>query len=159
MDINHEKRRNCIFQKCERKSKYIANAVTATFYLFFLVTFQANPAMKSAVKTVRTKKFWGICLKLFCNISLQVKDGGKGVKSAYKGLRSRLRESQVPQQLQNGLESPNDKPRSAPNSPTGKRRSLGALATYRKDPLTFKNAVSERSVHSYVMSRMQQEKS
>lgn len=75
-----------------------------------------------------------------------MKDGGKGMKSAYKGLRSRLRENQGPQQLQNGLESPNDKPRSAPNSPTGKRRSLGALglaaASYRKD--AFKNATSER---------------
>lgn len=84
-----------------------------------------------------------------------MRDGGKGVKSAYRGLRSRLRESQIPQQLQNGLESPSDKPRSAPNSPTGKRRSLGALATYRKDPMTFKNAVSERSVLSSVMSRME----
>lgn len=87
--------------------------------------------------------------------AVQVKDGGKGVKSAYKGLRSRLRETQGPQQLQNGLESPSDKPRSAPNSPTGKRRSLGALATYRKDPLTFKNTVSERSVLSCVVFQMQ----
>lgn len=84
-----------------------------------------------------------------------MKDGGKGVKSAYKGLRSRLRETQGPQHLQNGIESPSDKPRSAPNSPTGKRRSLGALATYRKDPLTFKNAVSERSVLSSTMSKME----
>uniref|UniRef100_A0A1Y1L742 UDENN domain-containing protein n=3 Tax=Photinus pyralis TaxID=7054 RepID=A0A1Y1L742_PHOPY len=95
---------------------------------FKSVKEKANPAMKSAVKTV--------------------KDGGKGVKSAYKGLRSKLRENQSPQQLQNGLDSPNDKPRSAPNSPTGKRRSLGfsvPTTTYRKDSLNFKSSTSERA--------------
>lgn len=80
---------------------------------------------------------------------VQVKDGGKGVKSAYKGLRSKLRENQSPQQLENGLDSPSDKPRSAPNSPTGKRRSLGfsvPTTTYRKDSLNFKATNSERQV-------------
>lgn len=94
---------------------------------FKSVKEKANPAMKSAVKTV--------------------KDGGKGVKSAYKGLRSKLKENPNSQQLQNGLDSPSDKPRSAPNSPTGKRRSLGftvPTATYRKDSLNFKSSNSER---------------
>lgn len=74
-----------------------------------------------------------------------MKDGGKGVKSAYRGLRSKLRENQSPQQLQNGLNSPKDKPRSAPSSPTEKRRSLGfavPVTTY-----TRKTAVNERFLH------------
>lgn len=65
-----------------------------------------------------------------------MKDGGKGVKSAYKGLRSKLRDSQQPQHLENGIDSTRDKPRSAPNSPTGKRHSgfTSPTTTYRKDP-------------------------
>ncbi|KAJ3661093.1 hypothetical protein Zmor_005509 [Zophobas morio] len=99
---------------------------------FKSVKEKANPAVKSAVKTV--------------------KDGGKGMKSAYRGLRSRLKENQGPQQLQNGLDSPNDKPRSAPNSPTGKRRTFGGIivptANHRKDgtTLSFKSSGFERCV-------------
>ncbi|XP_044258564.1 DENN domain-containing protein 1A-like isoform X3 [Tribolium madens] len=96
---------------------------------FKSVKEKANPAVKSAVKTV--------------------KDGGKGVKSAYRGLRSRLKENQGPQQLQNGLDSPNDKPRSAPNSPTGKRRTFVGISVptnHRKDTaLSFKSSGFERS--------------
>ncbi|XP_030765881.1 DENN domain-containing protein 1A isoform X2 [Sitophilus oryzae] len=96
---------------------------------FKSVKDKANPAMKSAVKTV--------------------KDGGKGMKSAYKGLRSKLKDGQGgpgPQPLQNG----DVKPRSAPNSPTGKRKTLAGLtapvATYRKEAsLAFKNANLQRS--------------
>ncbi|XP_008195559.1 DENN domain-containing protein 1A isoform X3 [Tribolium castaneum] len=97
---------------------------------FKSVKEKANPAVKSAVKTV--------------------KDGGKGVKSAYRGLRSRLKENQGPQQLQNGLDSPSDKPRSAPNSPTGKRRTFAGISVpttnHRKDTaLSFKSSGFERS--------------
>ncbi|CAH1371749.1 DENN domain-containing protein 1B-like isoform X3 [Tenebrio molitor] len=97
---------------------------------FKSVKEKANPAVKSAVKTV--------------------KDGGKGMKSAYRGLRSRLKENQGPQQLQNGLDSPNDKPRSAPNSPTGKRRTFVGIsvptANHRKETtLAFKSSGFERS--------------
>ncbi|KAJ8937763.1 hypothetical protein NQ318_006626 [Aromia moschata] len=97
---------------------------------FKSVKDKANPAMKSAVKTV--------------------KDGGKGVKSAYKGWRSRLRDNQGPHQLQNGLDG-GDKPRSAPNSPTDKRRTTIAgfsapIASYRKEAaLSFKNSSVQRS--------------
>ncbi|RZC38987.1 DENN domain-containing protein 1A [Asbolus verrucosus] len=85
-----------------------------------------------------------------CYFFNEVKDGGKGVKSAYRGLRSRLKENQGPQQLQNGLDSPNDKPRSAPNSPTGKRRTFAGITVpatnHRKDTtLSFKSSGFERS--------------
>ncbi|CAG9864679.1 unnamed protein product [Phyllotreta striolata] len=96
---------------------------------FKSVKDKANPAMKSAVKTV--------------------KDGGKGVKSAYKGLRSKLKDNQAPNQLENGLDG-GEKHRSAPNSPTGKRRTIAGLsapvATYRKDAaLALKNSAMQRS--------------
>ncbi|KAG5900476.1 hypothetical protein JTB14_010888 [Gonioctena quinquepunctata] len=92
---------------------------------FKSVKDKANPAMKSAVKTV--------------------KDGGKGVKSAYKGLRSKLKDNQGPHHLENGLDR-SDKHRSAPNSPTGKRRSITAVATYRKDAaLALKSSAMQRS--------------
>lgn len=71
------------------------------------------------------------------------------MKSAYKGLRSKLRDSHGPQQLENGLDSTLDKPRSAPNSPTGKRRTSGfsiPTTTYRKDT-SFKNPVTDRLVN------------
>ncbi|XP_050501075.1 DENN domain-containing protein 1B isoform X2 [Diabrotica virgifera virgifera] len=96
---------------------------------FKSVKDKANPAMKSAVKTV--------------------KDGGKGVKSAYKGLRSKLKDNPSPLQLENGLER-GDKHRSAPNSPTGKRSTIAGfsapVATYRKDAaLALKNSAMQRS--------------
>lgn len=96
---------------------------------FKSVKDKANPAMKSAVKTV--------------------KDGGKGVKSAYKGLRSKLKDNQGPHQLENGMER-GDKPRSAPNSPTGKRSTIpgfsAPVTTYRKDAaLALKNSAMQRS--------------
>ncbi|XP_076265054.1 DENN domain-containing protein 1A-like isoform X2 [Rhynchophorus ferrugineus] len=96
---------------------------------FKSVKEKANPAMKSAVKTV--------------------KDSGKGMKSAYKGFRSKLKDGSSglgSHPLENG----DNKPRSAPNSPTGKRRTLGGLtapvATYRKEAsLALKNANLQRS--------------
>ncbi|XP_025836146.1 DENN domain-containing protein 1A-like [Agrilus planipennis] len=94
---------------------------------FKSVKDKANPAMKSAVRTV--------------------KDGGKGVKTAYKGLRAILRDNPSPTQFHNGLESLGDKPRSAPNSPTGKRRTIGfsvPTTSYRKDSLAFRNSTSDR---------------
>ncbi|CAG9763376.1 unnamed protein product [Ceutorhynchus assimilis] len=92
---------------------------------FKSVKDKANPAMKSAVKTV--------------------KDGGKGMKSAYKGLRSKLKEGQMNQDQPH-----NTKPRSAPNSPTGKRKILSGftvpVATYKKDAsLAIKSANLQRS--------------
>lgn len=86
----------------------------------------------------------------FCGV--QVKDGGKGVKSAYKGLRSKLKDNQTPRQFENGMSSSIDKPRSAPNSPQGKRRPLGftvPTTTYRKD--TFKNSGTERYIVNFSM--------
>lgn len=65
---------------------------------------KANPAVKSAVKTV--------------------KDGGKGMKGAYKEFKMKLKDNQSPHQLRNGVDKIG-KPQSAPNSPTGMRRSLG----------------------------------
>ncbi|KAJ8922376.1 hypothetical protein NQ315_004319 [Exocentrus adspersus] len=96
---------------------------------FRSVKDKANPAVKSAVKTV--------------------KDGGKGMKSAYKGWRSRMKDNSGPHQLQNGLDN-GEKPRSAPSSPTGKRRSVpgfsAPIASYRKDAaLGFKNTSIQRS--------------
>ncbi|XP_071054303.1 DENN domain-containing protein 1A isoform X2 [Onthophagus taurus] len=90
---------------------------------------KANPAVKSAVKTV--------------------KDSGKGMKSAYKGLRSKLKDNPS-RQIENGLEATSfDKPRSAPNSPTGKRRQLPFSVpanAYRKDAsLSLKGSLHERS--------------
>ncbi|CAH1998632.1 unnamed protein product [Acanthoscelides obtectus] len=93
---------------------------------FKSVKDKANPAMKNAVKTV--------------------KDGGKGMKSAYKGLRSKLKDNPPPQ---NGTAASSH--RSAPNSPTGKRRSVGAsfaapVVTYRKDAaLALRNTAMQRS--------------
>lgn len=84
---------------------------------FKSVKEKANPAVKSAVKTV--------------------KDGGKGMKSAYKGLRSKLKDSPNIQ-FQNGIDTAMDKPRSAPNSPTGKRRSFGMPSSnFRKDAFSM----------------------
>lgn len=89
---------------------------------FKSVKDKANPAMKSAVKTV--------------------KDGGKGVKSAYKGLRSKLKDG--------GSDYASAKPRSAPNSPTTKRKTMSdfmvPVASYKKDAsLAIKNANLQRS--------------
>uniref|UniRef100_A0AAR5P9Q0 UDENN domain-containing protein n=1 Tax=Dendroctonus ponderosae TaxID=77166 RepID=A0AAR5P9Q0_DENPD len=92
---------------------------------------KANPAMKSAVKTV--------------------KDGGKGMKSAYKGIRSKLKEGHSagePHHPHSMYES--GKPRSAPSSPTTKRKTLSdftaPVASYKKDAsLAIKNANLQRS--------------
>lgn len=87
-------------------------------------------------------------LKLFYFVVEQVKDGSKGVKSAYRGLRSKLKDTQTSQHFENGLEVSLDKPRSAPNSPTGKRRAAGfsmPTTTYRKDSaMSFKTAGVDR---------------
>lgn len=82
-----------------------------------------------------------------------MKDGGKGVKSAYKGLRSKLKDNQGPHPLENGLER-GDKHRSAPNSPTGKRRTIAGfsapVATYRKDAaLALKSSAMQRLLFYY----------
>lgn len=80
----------------------------------------------------------------------QVKEGGKGMKSAYKGLKSKFRESQGPEYMDRGMRvyvEGSDKPRSAPNSPTGKRRPFTSFgmpkSSYRKEK-TFINPVTER---------------
>lgn len=76
-----------------------------------------------------------------------VKDGGKGMKSAYKGIRSKLKENQGTHQ--NGIETRSDKHHSAPNSPTNKRKTISTfgapVATYRKDAaLAFKTSAMQR---------------
>ncbi|KAK9877893.1 hypothetical protein WA026_020119 [Henosepilachna vigintioctopunctata] len=100
---------------------------------FKTVKDKANPAVKSAVRTV--------------------KGGGKGVKNAYKGLRFRLKEGEpVPHNLSSstGDEMTSTKPRSAPSSPTSSKRRLAALSvpttTYRKETsIPFKSSPFERS--------------
>jgi hypothetical protein len=122
---------------------------------FEMETFRYS--VQSGSKLKQQYKEWTSTMKkegsaFFKSVKEKVKDGGKGMKSAYRGLRSRLKENQGPQQLQNGLDSPNDKPRSAPNSPTGKRRTFVGIsvptANHRKETtLAFKSSGFERSVH------------
>ncbi|KAL3276227.1 hypothetical protein HHI36_020943 [Cryptolaemus montrouzieri] len=122
--------------KLKQQYKEWTAAMKSEGKVFFRsVKDKANPAVKTAVKTV--------------------KGGGKGMKNAYKGLRFLLKEGETaPHPLQNGLsgdEAPrSNKPRSAPSSPTtGKRRLAGfsvPSATYRKDTsLPFKSSPFERS--------------
>lgn len=85
-----------------------------------LKTLQANPAMKSAVKSVKEK--------------------GKDVKIAYKGIRSKMkRETHFRDQLSFKID--HSQPRSAPSSPTSHRtrpmtfstlESISAVTTYKK---------------------------
>lgn len=75
---------------------------------------------------------------------LQVKDGGKGMKSAYKGIRSKLKDGHGA-----GEHYESGKPRSAPSSPTTKRKTLSdftaPVASYKKDAsLAIKNANLQR---------------
>ncbi|PSN30905.1 hypothetical protein C0J52_18570 [Blattella germanica] len=93
---------------------------------FKTVKNKANPAMKSAVKSV--------------------KERGKDVRTAYKGIRSKLRDMQPREGLgsrEDGLDENDkgDKPQSAPTSPVSRRRPLTfagpkttAAASFRKDP-------------------------
>lgn len=46
------------------------------------------------------------------------------MKGAYKEFKMKLKDNQSPHQLRNGVDKIG-KPQSAPNSPTGMRRSLG----------------------------------
>lgn len=79
-----------------------------------------------------------------------MKEGGKGVKSAYKGLRSKFKESLATEDINRGIkfyEESKDKPRSAPSSPTLKRRPIAfgvTKATYRKEGRNFMSANMER---------------
>ncbi|XP_021921534.1 DENN domain-containing protein 1B-like isoform X2 [Zootermopsis nevadensis] len=94
---------------------------------FKTVRNKANPAMKSAVKSV--------------------KERGKDVRTAYKGIRSKLRDIQPREGLgsiEDGLDENDkgDKPQSAPTSPVNRRRpqtfagpKTSAAASFRKDPL------------------------
>ncbi|GFG31036.1 hypothetical protein Cfor_11423, partial [Coptotermes formosanus] len=87
---------------------------------------KANPAVKSAVKSV--------------------KERGKDVRTAYKGIRSKLRDMQPREGLgsrEDGLDETGkgDKPQSAPTSPVNRRRpqtfaspKTTAVASFRKDP-------------------------
>ena len=82
---------------------------------------------------------------MFC--FLKVKERGKDVKTAYKGIRSKLRDIQPREGLgsrEDDLDSTvrGDKPRSAPTSPVSRRRPLTisgpkttAAASFRKDPI------------------------
>ncbi|XP_049829739.1 DENN domain-containing protein 1A-like isoform X2 [Schistocerca gregaria] len=91
---------------------------------FKTVKSKANPAMKSAVKTVRER--------------------GKEVRTAYKGIRSKWRDSQPRDSSSSHegveyTEESNGKPRSAPTSPINKRRQtvpgskVKATVSYRRE--------------------------
>lgn len=64
------------------------------------------------------------------------------MKSAYKGLRSKLKDNQNPRQFENGLKATLDKPRSAPNSPTSRRR---PITSRREAPMSLTGSAMERS--------------
>jgi hypothetical protein len=78
---------------------------------------------------------------------IQVKERGKDVRTAYKGIRSKLRDMQPREGLgsrEDGLDesSKGNKPRSAPASPINRRRpqtfagsKATAAASFRKDPM------------------------
>ncbi|XP_063235746.1 DENN domain-containing protein 1A isoform X2 [Bacillus rossius redtenbacheri] len=96
------------------------------------VKSKANPAMKSAVKSV--------------------KERGKDVRSAYKELRSMFRDPQSHSALhadeleRHHRREPGHKPRSAPSSPVQKRRphtayvaKPAAVASFRKEPRPQRN--------------------
>jgi len=85
----------------------------------------------------------------------QVKERGKDVRTAYKGIRSKLRDMQPREGLgsrEDGLDETGkgDKPQSAPTSPVNRRRTrtfegpkTTAVASFRKDPMRQrKNASS-----------------
>ncbi|KAI4470684.1 denn domain-containing [Holotrichia oblita] len=101
---------------------------------------------KSSSKLKQQYKEWTSTMKkegtaFFRNVKDKVKDGGKGMRSAYKGLRSKLKDNQNPRQFENGLKSSLDKPRSAPNSPTNKRRPM----TFRREtPMSLTGSAVER---------------
>ncbi|KAJ9587700.1 hypothetical protein L9F63_018880, partial [Diploptera punctata] len=126
--------------KLKQQYKEWTNTMKKEGSAFFkTVKNKANPAMKSAVKSV--------------------KERGKDMKTAYKGIRSKLRDMQPREGLgsrEDGLDDPGkgDKPRSAPTSPVSRRRPLTfagpkttAAASFRKDPMKQrKNAsVNHRS--------------
>lgn len=108
------------------------------------VKSKANPAMKSAVKSV--------------------KDRGKEVKTAYKGIRSKFRELQppskeYPQNTEKEVTVPKDRPNSAPNSPPPRRKpttlapfiklSPTSGVTYRKDPALSGRKLSMQEQRSH----------
>ncbi|CAB3376443.1 Hypothetical predicted protein [Cloeon dipterum] len=106
---------------------------------FKTVKNKANPAVKSAVKTVKAR---GMDMK-------------ERSRTAYKGIRSRFRDSHVsPHSMHHELEPPhlpfNGKPRSAPASPTASPRrpktlmdSSGGVKSYYKDPNKFLKPASD----------------
>ncbi|XP_069677452.1 DENN domain-containing protein 1A-like isoform X3 [Periplaneta americana] len=100
---------------------------------FKTVRNKANPAMKSAVKSV--------------------KERGKDVRTAYKGIRSKLRDMQPRDDLgsrEDGLDDDkDDKPQSAPTSPVNRLRpqtfsgpKATAAASFYKDPLRSRKNTS-----------------
>jgi len=95
----------------------------------------------------------------------QVKDRGKDVRTAYKGIRSKLRDMQPREGLgsrEDGLDETGkgDKPQSAPTSPVNIRRvrtyggpKTTAVASFRKDPMRQrKNASSTTRCRNTVLS-------
>ncbi|XP_034256007.1 DENN domain-containing protein 1A-like isoform X3 [Thrips palmi] len=111
---------------------------------FKSVKSKANPAMKSAVKSV--------------------KDRGKDVRTAYKGIRSKFRELQPPSKEYSGntekaVSISKDRPNSAPNSPPQRRRpatlapfiklSPTSAVTYRKDPTLSGRKLSMQEQRSH----------
>ena len=87
----------------------------------------------------------------------QVKERGKDMRTAYKGIRSKLRDMQPREGLgsrEDGLDETGkeDKPQSAPTSPVNRRRirtfegpKTTAVASFRKDPMRQRKNSSSTS--------------
>nr|CAD7263238.1 unnamed protein product [Timema shepardi] len=109
-----------------------------------------NYSDKSSSKLKQQYKEWTYTMKkegsaFFKNVKSKVKERGKDVRSVYKDFRSKFRESHT----RTGLDSEaddykekEDKPRSAPTSPTQRRRphtfsvaKSKAATSFRKEPL------------------------
>lgn len=100
-----------------------------------------------------------------CLSIIQVKERGKDMRTAYKGIRSKLRDMQPREGLgsrEDGLDETGkgDKPQSAPTSPVNRRRphtftgpKTTAVASFRKDTMRQrKNASSSSRCCNIVLS-------
>nr|CAD7196758.1 unnamed protein product [Timema douglasi] len=110
-----------------------------------------NYSDKSSSKLKQQYKEWTYTMKkegsaFFKNVKSKVKERGKDVRSVYKDFRSKFRESHTRTGLDSEADDYNkekeDKPRSAPTSPTQRRRphtfsvaKSKAATSFRKEPL------------------------
>ncbi|XP_033611221.1 DENN domain-containing protein 1B isoform X2 [Cryptotermes secundus] len=126
-----------------------------------------NYSDKSSSKLKQQYKEWAYTMRkegsaFFKTMKNKVKERGKDVRTAYKGIRSKLRDMQPREGLgsrEDGLNesSKGDKPRSAPTSPINRRRpqtfagpKATAAASFRKDPLLQrKNTVTTNRSRPY----------